>query len=299
MRLKIILYTTVVVFVSTSAITGLCDNHAGSGLSGPELKHKHRAVCIGINTYEDTTLRPLQNASNDAHGVSAVLNKQGQFAVYTFSDRRDRNTTFPDSNRQHPSKNNIESFFSNRDVFDNVAPDDLMVVFFSGHGINDSNGSGYLLPSDWKRDKPFSSAVAISFITDRLKELGISRSLIILDTCRNVMVDSKSPENLAWLSGEKFDTDTVSAVFYSTNVNGYSFEDPHTEYGAFSRFIIYGLQGRGDINSDKRVTIGELSTYVRDSLISWALENGFSQRPYIRLMNEKCENITLTMVPEQ
>ena len=268
-----------------------------------ELKNKlesqaynRMALCIGINDYDTAALKSLKRAANDAYGLSKVLKEQGDFSVYTFSDREENGNKRSHTNPFFPTKSKIENFLIHSITYKDITPDDLIVVSFSGHGINGNRGNGYLLPIDWQKDKPFESAVAISSITCWLKELGVSKSLILLDACREVMRPVQSSNTLSWLSGEKFEKTHISAVFYATKIDGLSFEDPRTEYGAFTRFIIYGLIGKGDINHNGLVTFNELSTYVEDSLISWALQRGVSQRPYIRLLNEQNGDLALTIV---
>lgn len=293
---------TIIIFVCISTFTVM---------SGPvpaehhpeELKDKLQsqasnrlAICIGINDYDASTLKPLKRAANDAYGLSQVLKDHGYFRVYTFSDRDELGNKQSESNSFFPTKRNIENFLIDIIISKDVSPNDLVVVSFSGHGINDNDGSGYLLPVDWQRDKPFESAIAVSTVTSWLKALKVTKSLIILDACREVMNDNQSNNTLSWLSGEKFENAYISAVFYATTLNGLSYEDPRTEYGAFTRYVIYGLLGKGDINNNGLVTFRELSTYVEDSLISWALQHGVSQRPYIRLLNEKCNDLVLTIV---
>lgn len=254
------------------------------------------AICIGINDYDAGSLTPLKRAANDAYGLSKVLKDHGDFRVYTFSDRDELGNKVPDTHSFFPAKRNIENFLIDVVTSKDVTPDDLVVVSFSGHGINDNNGSGYLLPVDWQRDNPFDSAVAISTITSWLKILDVTKSLIVLDACREVMTDNRSNNTISWLSGEKFEKTTVSAVFYATTLNGLSYEDSRTEYGAFTKHMIYGLLGKGDLNTNGLVTFNEMSTYVEESLISWALQHGVSQRPYTRVLNEQCNNLALTIV---
>ena len=254
------------------------------------------AICIGINDYDAGTLKPLKRAANDAYGLSRVLKDHGYFRVYTFSDRDELGNKQSDTNSFFPTKRNIENFLIDIIISKDVSPNDLVVVSFSGHGINDNDGSGYLLPADWQRDNPFESAVAVSTVTSWLKALKVTKSLIILDACREVMNDNSTNNTLSWLSGEKFENAYISAVFYATTLNGLSYEDTRTEYGAFTRYVIYGLLGKGDINNNGLVTFKELSTYVEDSLISWALQHGVSQRPYTRVLNEKCNDLALTIV---
>ena len=255
---------------------------------------KRWAVCIGINSYNDEKLNTLSRAANDAYGLCDVLKKHGGFTVFTFSDRNELRNKQPEDSPFFPTKSNIFQLLHDSITSKKIGYDDVVVFSFSGHGISDNKGCGYLLPADWQRDKPFQSAIAVSTVTEWLEELNVSKSLILLDACRVVLRGRSSRSPLAWLSGEKFDNSSISAVFYGTRLNGLSFEDPHTEYGALTRFIIYGLLGKSDINKNDSVTLKELSIYVEDSLISWAAQNGLNQRPKIQVLNEQNNDLILT-----
>ena len=293
--LSILVVCACVITVTTDAARGEFEKAEGKNIR----KHhtaKRWAVCIGINAYNDRNLNTLSRAANDAYGLSDVLKKHGGFSVFTFSDRDEERNEQPAASPYFPTKSNIEQFFYYSLSSKKIDPDDIIVVSFSGHGISDNNGNGYLLPADWQRNKPFESAIAVSTVTGWLKELDVSKSLIMLDACRVVLNDRSSGSSLTWLTGEKFDNRNISAVFYGTKLNGLSFEDPHTEYGALTRFIIYGLLGKSDINSNNSVTLKELSMYVEDSVISWAAQNGYSQRPKIQVLNEQNNDLVLTKI---
>ncbi len=119
---------------------------------------------------------------------------------------------------------------------------------------------------------------------------------MLVDACREDMGSGRSVVSLNRLYEEKFDAAHVSAVFYATKQGGYSYEDPTTDYGAFSKYIIDGLQGNGDRDSDGLVTFRELSTYVEDELGDWARTNGYMQRPYTRILGEQSGDLALTVI---
>lgn len=256
---------------------------------------KRWAICIGINNYEERRLNKLVNAVNDAIGLSEVLANQGDFArVYAFTDVDENGKLRPFNDPRLPTKQKIERFLDTIARNKDISPNDLVVISFSGHGISNSNGEGYLLPLDWSVDRRFESAIAVKKITDWLKELGVTRSLLLLDACREEMESGKAVDKFDRLYDQKFESANVSAVFYATKKGSFSYEDPNSDYGAFTKFVISGLEGYGDKDKDGLVTFRELAEYVENGLTAWALENHFDQRPYIRLLEEQSGDLALT-----
>lgn len=256
---------------------------------------KRWAICIGINNYTDNKLNSLKNAVNDANGLSAVLKEQGDFKVFTFTDCDDKGNPKAVNDKFLPTKRGIEDFLSNIVSFKDVQSNDLVVFSFSGHGISDAKGNNYLLPFDWNDVNPYESAISISHITGFFESLGVTKSLLLIDACREEMSASRSIDNMKRLYEEKFQSSVVSAVFYATKQGGFSYEDSQSKYGAFTRFLIEGLKGKGDQDKDGLVTFRDLSTYVENDLSSWAIENGYKQRPYTQLLVEQSGDLALTI----
>ena len=256
----------------------------------------HRiAICIGINHYADPKLNTLKKAANDAYGLATVLEQKGDFKTYVFSDLDRDGREKSISARLLPTKRQLEEFFANTASFGDIKSDDLVVFSFSGHGISDAQKNGYLLPLDWNGADPYKSAIQVSAVTGWLQKLGVTKSLVLIDACREEMSASRSLDTMPRLYDEKFLSANLAAVFYATKQGGFSYEDPESQYGAFTRFLIEGLGGEANANVDEVVTFRELSTFVEESLGDWALKNGYKQRPYTRIFGEQSGDLALTV----
>jgi uncharacterized caspase-like protein len=147
---------------------------------------KRWAVCVGVNNYNDDNIVKLKNAVNDALGLGKTLSDNGDFdKVITVVDDYEH---FQDKNL--PTKANIEKRIDY--ILSFASPDDLIVFSFSGHGISDSKGEGYLVVQDTDINKKFETSVKVSDIVKKFKESGIKKTLLILDACREEIAQSKS-----------------------------------------------------------------------------------------------------------
>ena len=121
-------------------------------LAGNEMGAKRWAIVVGINEYTDKDISPLQKARNDAKLIAQILEEQGQFEeVHLMTD--DISPKSP----LYPTRAHIEAKIDH--VLDYSTPVDTILFFFSGHGISDSNGNGYLLSVHLTQDKSFSKIV--------------------------------------------------------------------------------------------------------------------------------------------
>ena len=120
---------------------------------------KRWAICIGINDYKDNRIVDLINARSDAKILANVLKKEGQFDnVLLFTDDIDPN------NELYPSKVNITKKLS--DLKSQVKPEDLVLFFFSGHGISNASGEGFLVLANSYRENLHETSLKIK--DDRL-----------------------------------------------------------------------------------------------------------------------------------
>jgi uncharacterized caspase-like protein len=113
------------------------------------------AIVIGIDQYFDSNLVSLQKAQNDAEDLGAALDRMGGYkAVSVMSG--DLSPTDP----LYPSKNKIIDRI--QALSDIVRPEDQVLFFFSGHGVNDKSGDSYILPIDAQVKDPGSGGVVIT-----------------------------------------------------------------------------------------------------------------------------------------
>jgi hypothetical protein len=187
---------------------------------------KRVAICIGINNYEDNTFIRLEKAQNDAKELGKVLREYGQFdQVYVMTDDLNARDEF------YPKLNNIKRKMAFlKGLLD---PQDLVVFSFSGHGISNPQGEGFLLTADSYGDDLYGSSLKLSDIIKWLKEANVKKSLLLLDACREKFQEKKSI-NLNGLKVARFSQAEVGAVFYSTRSGWYSYEDKQGNFGVFA-----------------------------------------------------------------
>ena len=94
-------------------------------------EHKRYAIVIGVSAYDDD-IATLPNAKNDAYRLHLILQKHSGFdadRVYLLANGFDSAT---DVQTTPPTRSNILSKVQY--VCKNAGPDDLIVLYFAGHG---------------------------------------------------------------------------------------------------------------------------------------------------------------------
>ena len=142
--------------ISTATPTGSPDAQPGQG--------RYYALVIGINNY--TQYPKLQTPHDDATALAAVLHEQYGFTVEKLMDAtRDQILGTLDHYRG------------------SLGEDDSLLVYFAGHGFNDTKiNRAYWLPIDATPDT-FSRWISGIDITDRDKAMPARHVLIIADSC--------------------------------------------------------------------------------------------------------------------
>ncbi|HVG62170.1 MAG TPA: caspase family protein, partial [Hyalangium sp.] len=128
------------------------------------------AVVIGINSYAQG-IPPLQNAVRDANALADTLEHQG-FEVLRLLDAQ-------------ASLSSLDHLLSHHLPSLQPAPDRLL-IYFAGHGLAHTDEqhqfSGFLLPSDARRDEP-SSYWPMASLNEGLRHLPCRHLFLILDCC--------------------------------------------------------------------------------------------------------------------
>jgi hypothetical protein len=91
----------------------------------------------------------------------------------------------------------------------------------------------------------------------------------------------------------------TSFTFYSTKAGFFSYEDDESAYGVFTKYLVYGMEGRADVNSDNIVSFAELETFVVDGVRQWSEKKGKNQKPFTRIHDEKSGDLIITYSPNK
>ncbi|MCZ7556497.1 MAG: caspase family protein [Bacteroidia bacterium] len=150
--------------------------------------------------------------------------------------------------------------------FRDITSRDVLVLFFSGHGVRQRDKSGkqryYFLPAGTRRDKVSTQGLAWEDFTAELRKLNAGRVILLLDACHSgdVSAGASNEKVAAALAGE------AGIVFTSSSGNEYSYEDPSWGHGAFTKALLDGLRGAADFTKDNVVDWSELQLYVSTSV---------------------------------
>lgn len=251
---------------------------------------KRWAICIGISDYKDNRIADLTNARTDAKVLADVLKKEGQFdEVLLFTDDIDPNNEF------HPTKANIQKKLG--DLKGLIKPDDLVLFFFSGHGISNAAGEGFLVLANSYRENLNGTSLRVKDVTGWLNETGVKKSLLLLDASREKFLMTGA--SLKGVSMEDFAPAAVGAAFYGTRAGGIGYDNTGASVGAFAGNVIDGLKGHADSresggNGDGLVTFSELASYITKGVSKWASSSGKNQQVETRIFDNSYGNLALS-----
>lgn len=212
------------------------------------------ALLIGVSEYE-TGLNPLPGAVKDVEAMQRVLAhpEMGGFA--------EENITV----LKNPQRQAIEEAIYK--LFDNRQKDDLLLFYFSGHGVKDDSGKLYLSTCKTRKNngklvKP--SAVAASTLHESINESKSQRQVVILDCCFSgafskgmTMKDDGSVNVQEQLGGKG------RAILTSSTSTQYSFEQENSELSIYTQYLVEGIEnGAADLDDDGWISVDELHDYA-------------------------------------
>ena len=213
------------------------------------------ALLIGVSEYEPG-LNPLPAAVRDVEALQKVLLNP---AIGGFAESDV--VLLKNPNRQ-TMEEAIETLFTGR------SKDDLVLLFFSGHGIKDDAGRLFLATRGTRKtsqgDLIRATAVQSNFIQESMSRSRSKRQVVVLDSCFSgafaeglLAKDDGTVDIRSQLGGEG------RAILTSSSSTQYSFEYEGSELSLYTRFLIEGIEtGAADTDEDEVVSIDELHEYA-------------------------------------
>ncbi len=242
------------------------------------------ALLIGVSEYEPG-LNSLPAAANDVEAMRRVLQHPeiGGF---------DRVTPL-----QNPDLLTMQNAIST--LFDNCHEDDLLLLYFSGHGITDEFGKFYFTSCSTRKTSQGKlnkgTAVPASFVHDVMENCTSNRQVVILDCCNSgafgegmIARDAEGKIDFKQqLGGEG------RVVLTSSSAVEYSFERKGEELAIYTRYLVEGIEtGAADLDRDGKISVNELHDYAKDRVSKAAP----SMRPQRYILREG-EKIFLANAP--
>lgn len=219
-------------------VSGLATGADGQQATTSDSSGSRWAILIGVNDYNE--LGKLRFAVADQLALARQLTASGfpEDQVFLLHD----NAT---ENKYRPVRENIEKQMDL--VLNMVRPKDLIILGFSGHGVQLANKS-YLCPSDARLDKLESTLISMDDVYGRLAGCPASLKLLLVDACRNDVV----PAGRRSLGGSRSlgEFTAVAAppqgilLLASCGAGQVSLEDEQFGHGVFMHYLLEGLQGK-------------------------------------------------------
>ena len=220
------------------------------------------ALIIGNSRYDDGSLGRLKAPDIDVHELEGVLNAPeiGHFDEVVTLLNQDCASV----------RKAIARFYDQRQR------DDLLLLYFSGHGVKDEQGHLYLALRDTETGLLAGSAIETAFITGRMDRSFSKRQVLVLDCCHSGAVahGAKAAQGVSVGTAEAFEgTGLGRVVLTATDSTQYAWEGDQVigdaQNSLFTHFLIEGLKtGAADKDEDGVVTVDELYDYVREQVLT-------------------------------
>ncbi|MFN6475844.1 caspase, EACC1-associated type [Nostoc sp. DedQUE07] len=212
------------------------------------------ALLIGVSEY-GADITSLLAATKDVEAMQRVLlnPEMGGFAETDVTALK------------NPDRQEVEDAIYR--LFANRQKEDLLLFYFSGHGIKDENGKLYLSNCNTRKENGRlvkHLALAASVLNENMNESKSERQVVILDCCfsgaiaRDMTPRDDSTVNLQEELGGK-----GRAILTSSTSTQYAFEQEGLELSVYTRYLVEGIEkGAADKDGDGRISVDELHEYA-------------------------------------
>jgi hypothetical protein len=218
------------------------------------------ALLVGISRFDDPKLAKLNSPQSDVEAFATVLKdpSRGGFDSVDVSIDQDLLT--------------IRDQLTN--LMDGRSTDDMVLLYYSGHGIVAKGQRLYLATGQSSFDKPQARSLATSEIKDLMEQSRAGRLVVILDCCHSgVFADGTKGAEAPAMTGDTFG-DGVGAegqyVLTATDSLQYAYDGAGELREAttgpvlsrFTRWLVEGI-GKGEASPfDEQITLDALYQYL-------------------------------------
>lgn len=208
------------------------------------------AVIIGVASYGH--MPTLKYTDDDAYRIYAFLRSPegGALSEEQISIMIDEEAT------KKNVLNNMER------IFEKAGEKDLIMLYFSGHGLK-----GSFLPIDFDG---FNNKIYHDEINDIFRKSPAKYKLVIADACHSG----------SWMATRGDDVESTLDAFYTSLAQAQpgtalimsskgeenSLESSGLRQGVFSHFLLRGLKGEADNDTNNVISVGELYNYIFDNV---------------------------------
>lgn len=214
--------------------------------------HNKWAVLIGIDEYEHVK-PPLKFAGADVAAVGKALCERLDFPQENILE-------FHKAAKRQPTRETIFNDLAKLRQSDRVGENDLLILYFSGHGmINAPDKKDYLMTPGSSPATLENTAIRVEVLIGELKKTRCKNIVAFIDACREVTDGARGVKSIG---EETRDAAKRSGIvtFFSCAPEERSFEIEELKHGSFTHCILNAIE-RGECG-----TVGELDDYLRNNV---------------------------------
>ncbi len=218
------------------------------------------ALILGNCEYDDTKLSRLKAPAEDVHQLAKVLRDPaiGNFDKVEVLENRPYAEV-------HVA---IGRFFLRR------KPDDMVLLYFSGHGIRDENGNLFLAVKDTDQEILRQTSISAASIRTEMDQCGSRTQILMLDCCHSGAFGEggKGALNESVGTQSAFEGSGYGrVVLTATDALQFAWEGDRiigeTRESLFTHFLIKGMEsGAADLDNDGLITLDDLYEYTFDQI---------------------------------
>jgi tetratricopeptide (TPR) repeat protein len=236
-------------------------NTAAAGSKQPEVEGNTYALLVGISSFQDQSIKPLQFAHEDALELSRLIQSPRAGAIPA-----ENVVTLPNEKAtQAAIRSAIETHLKAR-----AGANDTIFLFIASHGAMVGK-KGYIVTYDSNPQELATSGIPMDDIRELFEtQLSkVKRLYLYVDVCHagNVgQIDTKADDKLTERSLVAKDLQMFGMLAAQKNQVAFEGVNYGGGHGAFSYFLMEALNGAADYDNDGKVTMSELSDYVQDKV---------------------------------
>lgn len=170
----------------------------------------------------------------------------------------------------NPNVGQIQSAIG--EVFSKCSHRDLVLFYFTGHGVTDETGDFFFTTYETRRLENGAlnrgTAVAASFVRNEMSKCNSRRQVAILDCCFSgafpdglLAMDDQTVDVKGQLGGEG------RAILTAATSTQYALEQKGETLSVYTRYLVEGLKTGAAVPDDQElIRVGHLHDYIRDKL---------------------------------
>ncbi|MGH7347744.1 MAG: caspase family protein, partial [Candidatus Rokuibacteriota bacterium] len=261
---------------------------AAAPVAGPRIANRW-AVVIGVGGYENKNVPKLRFTEPDADAMYRLLTTQAGYP-------REQVLLLTDKAPEKPTLENFRLALGDY-LARKTSREDMVLIYYAGHGAPEADSARkesdglakYLIPRNVRPESLRDTALPMDELPGILSRIPAEHVVLLLDTSYSGMGGGRTfappkarPRQLSDQFLERLTKARGRLVITASRPNEVALESADLGHGLFTYYLLEGLAGKADRNSDGIVTVAELYPYVEDQVERKSRAAGGRQRPQMK-----------------